>query len=80
MANERTRHINWVSLVTIMTEYSVQRRNVINEQTRMVGGTIRGQPDPPASGGIPDVGLAERGRRRRTGVVASPQPLRYERH
>ena len=34
---------------------------------------------PPAGGGLPDARLAERGRRRRAGGVAAPQPLRHER-
>src|SRR6266581_3334464 len=56
-----------------------RRRNVTDGRTRMVGGAIRGQPDPPAGGGLPDAWLALRGGRRRTGVLAPPQPLRHER-
>ena len=43
------------------------------------GGAIRGQPDPPAGGGLPDARLAERGRRRSAGSLAAAQPLRHER-
>ncbi len=46
----------------------------------MAGRAIRGQPDPPSSCGLPDARLARRGRRRRTGVLASPQPLRTKQH
>src|SRR5262249_28765309 len=46
---------------------------------RLAGGSLRGEPDSPAGGGLPDARLAERGRRRRAGVVAPLEPLRYER-
>jgi hypothetical protein len=35
------------------------------------------QPDPPEGGGLPDARLAERGGRRRAGVLATTQPLRH---
>src|SRR5258706_1468575 len=56
-----------------------KRRSVTDGRTRMVGRAIRGQPHPPAGGGLPDAWLALRGGRRRTGVLAAPQPLRHER-
>src|SRR2546422_49837 len=53
-----------------------RRGNVTDGRTRLVGGAIRGQPDPPAGGGLPDARLPLRGGRRRAGVLAPPQPLR----
>ena len=43
----------------------------------MAGGAVRGAPDPPAGGGLPDARLAERGGRRRPGSLAAAQPLRH---
>src|SRR5438128_589118 len=54
------------------------RRNVTDGRTRMAGGAIRGEPDPPESGRLPDARLAERGGRRRPGSLAATQPLRHE--
>src|SRR5438477_7655838 len=59
-----------------------QRENVTkgltygrNARTRQVSGAIRGQPEPPADGRLPDAWLPERGGRRRAGSLASAQPL-----
>ena len=56
-----------------------RRRNVTDGRARMAGRALRGAPDPPAGGGLPDARLAERGRRRRAGSLATTQPLRRER-
>src|SRR5215208_1242342 len=53
-----------------------RRRDVTGGRARTSGPAVRGQPDPPAGGGLPDARLGERGRRRRAGVVASAEPLR----
>src|ERR1043166_1582628 len=45
----------------------------------MAGGAIRGEPGPPAGGGVPDARLEERGGRCGPGGLAQAQPLRYER-
>src|SRR5438270_789804 len=42
-------------------------------RTRMAGGAIRGAPDPPAGGGLPDARLAERGGRRRVRGAATDE-------
>src|SRR5437899_3304671 len=42
-------------------------------------GAVRGEPRPPAVGGLPDARLAERGGRRHPGSLATAQPLRPER-
>src|SRR5258707_3446056 len=47
-----------------------KRRNVTDERTRMAGTAIRGLPEPPAGGGLPDARRPYRGGRRRTGVLA----------
>src|SRR5262245_59693244 len=50
-----------------------------NGRTRMAGGTVRGEPAPPAGGGRPDARLAERGRRCGPGGLAPAQPHRRRR-
>src|ERR687890_1394490 len=55
--------------------------NVTDGRTRRLAGTaLRGEPHPPAGGGLPDARLNQRGRRRRPGSLAPPQPLRHQRH
>src|SRR6266567_6620670 len=54
-------------------------RNVTDGDRRLVGRTLRGQASPPAGGGLPHARLALRGRGRRTGGLAPPEPRRYQR-
>src|SRR6266536_5901507 len=46
---------------------------------RPAGGAVRGTPEPPARGGLPDARLVDRGGGRRTGGVAARQPRRHRR-
>src|SRR5262245_38720079 len=56
-----------------------RRGNVTEGRPRIASGAIRGQPDPPAGGGLPDARLAERGGGRRARVLATAQPFRHGR-
>src|SRR3954454_2703905 len=56
-----------------------RRRNVTDGRERISGKALRGQPNPPAGGGLPDARLPFRGGRRPPGNLASPQPLRHQR-
>src|SRR6266487_1139344 len=58
---------------------SIRGRNVTDGDRRLVGRTLRGQASPPAGGGLPHARLALRGRGRRTGGLAPPEPRRYQR-
>src|SRR4051794_2784037 len=53
--------------------------DVTDDRTRVAGRPIRSQPDAPSRRGLPDARLGERGRRRRTGGLAAPQPRRQDR-
>src|SRR5215210_5085244 len=56
-----------------------RRGNVTDGRTGLAGTTIRDPPDPPEGGGLPDARLNRRGRRRRAGSLAAPQPLGHQR-
>src|SRR5215211_9224482 len=54
---------------------------VTDGRTRRLASTaLRGEPDPPESGGLPDARLDQRGGRRPPGSLATPQPLGHQRH
>src|SRR3954471_5398882 len=70
---------HWLGFVRHYYNDGTRRGNVTDGRTRMAGTAIRGEPDPPEGGGLPDARLAERGGRRRAGSLATARPLRDER-
>src|SRR5687768_9179775 len=71
-------HTEGVSLVN--AQDGPRREDVTDGRARLAGGPVRGEPDPPAGGGLPDARLGERGRRRRPGGLAAAEPLGSGRH
>src|ERR1700683_2726008 len=58
---------------------SWQRAEVTDGRQRVACGSVRAAPAPAAGGGLPDAGLAGRGRRRRAGHLAAAEPGRRRR-
>ncbi len=68
------RHIEWSARVYRYDP--TRRRDVTDGRARLAGAALRGAPNPPAGGRLPDARLAQRGRRRRPGGLAAAQPHR----
>src|SRR5687767_6054483 len=64
---------HWLGFVRLQFD-GTRRRNVTGERAGLAGRAVRGQQAAATRGGVSDARLAERGRRRRPGSLASPQP------